>query len=126
MQNLEIVIHEIIVSNIELDLTLALWINSHSSSHILIHILIEANSVRCEKNTIEAHSKANKLQQQIFATLDRSEAEHLARINNGGCRPQVGILYLELMEEIRKISRHLENINDRSGMFYEKLPNAAK
>ena len=94
--------------------------------HKTLEELAFATADLLEKNTIEAHSKANKLQQQIFATLDRSEAEHLARINNGGCRPQVGILYLELMEEIRKISRHLENINDRSGMFYEKLPNAAK
>ncbi|MBR2723817.1 MAG: hypothetical protein IKB77_05730, partial [Lentisphaeria bacterium] len=60
--------------------------------------------------------------EQLFAMLDRSEAEHISRINNGDCRPQVGILYLELLEEIRKISRHLENINDRAGMFYEKIP----
>ena len=94
--------------------------------HKNLEDLAVATADLLEKNSMEAHAKANKLQQQIFAALDRSEAEHLARINNGGCRPQVGILYLELMEEIRKISRHLENINDRSGMFYEKLPNAAK
>ncbi len=94
--------------------------------HNTLDKLAYATADLLEKNSFEAHTQATKLQQQIFATLDSSEAEHLARINNGGCRPQVGILYLELLEEIRKISRHLENINDRSGMFYEKLPNATK
>ena len=94
--------------------------------HNTLTDLASATADLLEKNSLEAHSKAAKLQQHIFAALDRSEAEHISRINNGGCRPQVGILYLELLEEIRKISRHLENINDRSGMFYEKLPNAVK
>lgn len=75
-----------------------------------------------EKNTESYHDKAKQIQERMFSMLDRSETEHLSRINNGECRPQVGILYLELIEEIRKISRHLENINDRAGMFYAKLP----
>ena len=29
-------------------------------------------------------------------------------------------------EEMRKVARHMENINDRAVMFYEKLPNATK
>jgi len=56
--------------------------------------------------------------------LNRSEAEHFNRISNGECRPEVGILFLELVEEIRKIARHLENINDRASMFYGKFPDA--
>ena len=78
------------------------------------------------KNDSASHGRAKELQERIFSMLDRSEAEHISRINNGDCRPQVGILYLELLEELRKIARHLENINDRAGMFYEKLPNAAR
>ncbi len=88
--------------------------------------LAESSMELLEKNTSACHEKAKEIQGRLFNMLDRSEAEHLSRINNGECRPQVGILYLELLEEIRKISRHLENINDRSGMFYEKLPNAVK
>jgi phosphate:Na+ symporter len=77
-------------------------------------------------NDESAIDLAQQVQKRIFSMLDQSEAEHLARINNGECRPQVGILYLELLEEIRKVARHLENINDRAGMLYTKLPNAAK
>ena len=76
------------------------------------------------QHSAAAHDRAKQVQEKLFFMLDTSEAEHLARINSGECRPQVGILYLELLEEMRKVSRHLENINDRAGMFYEKLPNA--
>ncbi|MBR7130448.1 MAG: Na/Pi cotransporter family protein [Lentisphaeria bacterium] len=78
------------------------------------------------QNDEESRANASILAEKIFTMLENSEAKHLARINNGDCRPQVGILYLELLEEIRKISRHLENINDRAGMLYTKLPKAAK
>ena len=58
--------------------------------------------------------------------IGNSEKEHLNRINSGDCRPQVGILYLELLEELRKIGRHLENINDRASMFYSRLPGSTE
>ena len=90
--------------------------------HASLNDLAELSIELLEKNTSSCHEKAKQVQERLFTMLDRSEAEHISRINNGECRPQVGILYLELIEEIRKISRHLENINDRAGMFYEKLP----
>ena len=90
--------------------------------HASLSDLAELSIELLEKNTSSCHEKAKQVQERLFTMLDRSEAEHISRINNGECRPQVGILYLELIEEIRKISRHLENINDRAGMFYEKLP----
>ena len=68
--------------------------------------------------TPEQQKKSNQLENEIYNLLDKFEHEHINRINRGDCRPQVGILYLELLSEIRKISRHLFNINERSGMFY--------
>ncbi|MBE6357087.1 MAG: Na/Pi cotransporter family protein [Lentisphaerae bacterium] len=94
--------------------------------HGTLHDLASAAISVLEQNNPEAIGQAQQIQERLFAMLDRSEAEHLSRINNGECRPQVGLLYLELVEEIRKVARHLENINDRAGMFYEKLPKAAR
>ena len=37
------------------------------------------------------------------------------------CIPDIGLMYLELLEEIRKISRHLTNITDRAGNFYNSI-----
>ena len=58
------------------------------------------------------------LHEEINRMLHDFEEEHISRINSGSCRPQVGILYLELLGEIRKISRHLLNIHDRAEVFY--------
>ncbi len=69
-------------------------------------------------------SEAEHLQEKIQSMLSRSEAEHFNRISSGDCHAPAGILFLEMVEEIRKIARHLENINDRAAMFYGKFPNA--
>lgn len=65
--------------------------------------------------------KSALLQGKITQLLDDFETEHIARINSGECRPQVGLLYLDLLTEIRKISRHLLNITERAGVFYENF-----
>ena len=76
--------------------------------------------------TPELLKKSQKLHDELYAMLNEFETEHVARINSGNCRPQVGILYLELLAEIRKISRHLFNINERAEMFYENFPAGKK
>ena len=69
--------------------------------------------------TPELLKKSAHLEVEVYDLLNKFEREHITRINRGDCRPQVGILYLELLSEIRKISRHLFNINERSEMFYD-------
>ena len=92
--------------------------------HKTLNALADSSIDLLAKNDAESHDRAKVIQEKIFSMLDRSEAEHISRINNGECRPQVGILYLELLEEIRKVARHLENINDRAAAFYGKIPRA--
>lgn len=77
-----------------------------------------------ERPSPELQESAARQNEKIQSMLNRSEAEHFNRISNGECRPEVGILFLELVEEIRKVARHLENINDRASMFYGKFPDA--
>ncbi|MBR7144008.1 MAG: Na/Pi cotransporter family protein [Lentisphaeria bacterium] len=72
--------------------------------------------------TPQLMTKSLLLEKELQTMLDNFETEHISRINSGACRPQVGILYLELLGEIRKISRHLFNINERSEMFYGDFP----
>ena len=64
------------------------------------------------------------LQEKLQYMLKSSESEHFSRISRGDCNAATGIIYLEILEEIGKIARHLENINDRAGVFYGKFPNA--
>ena len=70
----------------------------------------------------ELMQQSNQLHDEIYGMLNSFETEHVARINNGDCSPQVGMIYLELLAEIRKISRHLFNINERASMFYSNYP----
>ena len=58
------------------------------------------------------------LHREMDQMLNQFEEGHISRINKGDCSPQVGLLYLELLSEIRKISRHLLNIDERAKMFY--------
>ena len=72
------------------------------------------------------HNEARHLQEKLQLALERSETEHFNRIGSGDCHAPTGIIFLEIVEEIRKIARHLENINDRAVMFYGKFPNTHK
>ena len=92
--------------------------------HDTLGELASATIKMLEAPSAENGIAAARLQERIQMMLDRSETEHFTRISNGDCKPHIGILYLELIEEIRKISRHLENIHERAAMFYGKFPKA--
>lgn len=92
--------------------------------HDMLSRLADTTIKHLANPTPALQSEANRLQGNIQSMLERSEAEHFSRISSGSCRAAAGILFLEILEEIRKVSRHLENINDRAVMFYGKFPNA--
>jgi Na/Pi-cotransporter len=73
------------------------------------------------KSTNELRNKAMLMYGEITTLITGIEAEHIARINNGECKPQVGILYLRILAEFRKVARHLRNINERAEMFYDNF-----
>ena len=78
-------------------------------------------------NLLESHdpklfAEANRMKRELSGQLAKVEADHMSRVNQGTCLPEVSILYLELLEEINKVSRHLFNIVERAGMLYERLP----
>ncbi len=98
----------------------------YDTLHDMLAALANLTILLLETPDAEKHSEAVRLQDRIQVMLDASEKEHFARINSGDCKPGVGILFLELLEEIRKVSRHLENINDRAMMFYGKFPKAGE
>jgi hypothetical protein len=90
------------------------------------YTLKRASWEKAKPLTPEMLKKSEEIEFDMYNLLNKFETEHIARINRGDCRPQVGILYLELLAEIRKISRHLFNINERSQMFYENFRTVQK
>ena len=86
--------------------------------HDKLSEIAELSAELLTKCTAEQLQKSTVLHNEIDQMLNAFESGHVARINSGNCSPQVGILYLELLSEIRKIARHLLNIDERSKMFY--------
>ena len=73
------------------------------------------------QNTPDAIKLARRQKQHLSDRLAQYENDHIQRISKGLCIPDIGLMYLELLEEIRKISRHLTNITDRAGNFYKTI-----
>ena len=59
-----------------------------------------------------------KLKDEIIKLVITFEQSHLARLRQKMCSAETGVIYIELLSEIRKVSRHLANIAERSDAFY--------
>ena len=62
-----------------------------------------------------------KLKDEIISLVVKYEQDHLRRLREKLCSPETGVLYIELLSEIRKVSRHLANIAERSDAFYMRV-----
>ncbi|MBE6412968.1 MAG: Na/Pi cotransporter family protein [Verrucomicrobiaceae bacterium] len=94
----------------------------YNDLHQKLESLAQCAIVLLETKSQEASKNALKIRASIVETLNNVEAEHVSRVNSGTCRPEIGILYLELLESIRKVAKNLFNIIDRAGKFYDKIP----
>ena len=59
---------------------------------------------------------------RLRTRLNHYESSHLKRVNSRGGIPSGGVVYLELLAELNKISRHLSNITDRMLMLEDRSP----
>ncbi|MBO5254197.1 MAG: Na/Pi cotransporter family protein, partial [Opitutales bacterium] len=98
----------------------------YNDLHQKLESLAQCAIVLLEAKSQEASKNAVKIRTSIVETLNNVEAEHVSRVNAGTCRPEIGILYLELLESIRKVAKNLFNIIDRAGKFYDKIPSVRR
>ena len=77
--------------------------------------LLKENHTRNPETAHAAHAEMQKM-------LDEAELTHMNRLYEGKCITKNGVLFMELLEKIRKIERHIFNITERAGDFYGKLP----
>ena len=77
--------------------------------------LLKENHTQNYETALEAHAEMQKM-------LDDAELTHMNRLYEGKCIIKNGVLFMELLEKIRKIERHIFNITERAGDFYGKLP----
>jgi phosphate:Na+ symporter len=90
--------------------------------HEKLTMLAESAISLFYKKSDELLGKAKHLKREVADMINIVEADHISRVNTGSCLPEVSVLYLELLESIRKVAKNLNNIVDRAEMFYEKLP----
>ena len=90
--------------------------------HALLTSLADLAIRLLEKKSTDTLLEAKGTKRKMKDLLNAVEADHMARVNGGSCLPEVSILYLELLENLRKIYKNVANIIDRAEMFYEKLP----
>ena len=55
---------------------------------------------------------------EIVSLVVKYEKEHLLRLREKLCSAETGVIYIELLSEIRKVSRQLANIAERNNAFY--------
>ncbi len=77
--------------------------------------LLKDNHSLNPETALAAHADMQK-------TLDNAELTHMNRLYEGKCVIRNGVLFMEVLEIIRKIERHVFNIAERAGDFYGKLP----
>jgi phosphate:Na+ symporter len=58
------------------------------------------------------------IKDEVVSLVAKYEQEHIMRLREKLCSPEIGILFIELLSEIRKVSRHLANIAERADAFY--------
>ena len=90
--------------------------------HALLTSLADLAIRLLEKKSTDTLLEAKGTKRKMKDLLNAVEADHMARVNSGSCLPEVSILYLELLENLRKIYKNVANIIDRAEMFYDKLP----
>ncbi len=85
--------------------------------HDQLASLVEKTTELLAEKSTETADEAADLYFDLQSKLVACENSHVSRINRGLCNPQSGIPYLELLEEIRKVSRHVRNIAERAEFF---------
>jgi Na+/phosphate symporter len=58
------------------------------------------------------------IRDEIMVSAALYEQNHITRMREKRCSSDAGIVYIELLGEIRKVSRHLSNIAERSTLFH--------
>ena len=77
------------------------------------------DQAKCVISTLDAHNpdlvaQAMKDEGEIKMLATEFENHHLERLRNGECNPVSGVIYIEMLGEVEKISANLTNIAERS------------
>ena len=71
-----------------------------------VHASIEA----FEKNDLDMVVKTAHLEDQVDEMEEDMRETHIERLNSGACAPQAGVVFLDVISDLERISDHADNI----------------
>ena len=63
-----------------------------------------------QEGSTEAARKVGELENQVDALRDAHKARHIDRLSRGECEPSTGIVFIEIVDNLERISDHAENM----------------
>lgn len=90
--------------------------------HRTLEDLVKCAVDLIKENHTQNPETAHAMHAELQKMLDETELTHMNRLYEGKCVIRNGVLFMEVLEIIRKIERHVFNIAERAGDFYGKLP----
>lgn len=86
-------------------------------SEVYVLLKEEADCVMALLNRFDPRmaKQASDNHARIVALTQKYEANHIDRLNAGCCTPQVGVVFIEMLAEMVKVSERLINIAERAG-----------
>ena len=69
-----------------------------------------ASIVAFEKNDLDMVVKTAHLEDQVDEMEEDMRETHIERLNSGACAPQAGVVFLDVISDLERISDHADNI----------------
>ena len=66
--------------------------------------------VAFEKNDLDMVVKTAHLEDQVDEMEEDMRETHIERLNSGLCEPQAGVVFLDVISDLERISDHADNI----------------
>ena len=65
-----------------------------------------------ERNDLEAVVRTAHLEDQVDEMEEDMRETHILRLSSGQCVPQAGVVFLDVISDLERISDHADNIAD--------------
>ena len=65
-----------------------------------------------QENSMDAVRRVNKCEDEVDFLEDELREKHIIRLSSGDCNPEAGIVFLDILSNLERISDHAKNLAD--------------
>ncbi len=91
----------------------------YASLHKLLSKQADCVTALLEAPSVTLQKQAFDIENEIKKACDSCESNHLKRMSEKTCTLETGLFYMEILSELRIVSRHFANIAERAASFTE-------